>query len=253
MARDEETWWKSEIGHLAGKLLVAGPVGLEIRAGELAALPKAVGRRLVRFAIENIKGDLRRLEFAHVESVLALASRAGGSGRIELPGATVVRSFDWVLFRTGRESPASSIQVNAPGCIPWPAARTNIVLEVTERKGSSSPNRDPDPYATLEVELCWNRVRGPLELRGWRSGDAYWPQGRTRKYKVRELFQDYRVPSWRRSGWPILLGRSASGQNEIVWAKGFGAAQELVEDADAGPVLRIWEKQESFVGGSASY
>ncbi len=254
MARDEEAWWAEEIAGIAGRVLVSGPMGVEILAADLSERPRAVARRLVRRAIETVKGDLRGVEFQHVERVLELSAKGYGKGGAKLPGVIVTRSLDWLRLSSsgsaGGTARIDPIPVEAPGHYPWPAASTNIVLEVAERKGLLPPSGDPNPYATLEVELCWNRVCGPLELRGWRSGDAYWPHGRSRVHELRELFQDLRIPSWRRTGWPILCNGATS---VIVWAKGFGAARELVADADSGPVLRISEKPESFVTGSASY
>jgi tRNA(Ile)-lysidine synthase len=255
LAQDEESWWTAEIVRLGSRMFQAGPMGVEIRAEVLASQPKAVGRRLVRHAIGLVKGHLRGVEFHHVEQVLALAGSLNGTGAARLPGLTVRRSLDWLRFSTG--GPAVQIDpitVEAPGRYQWPHTHTNIILEVNERKGALSSGREENLYGNLEVELCWNRVRAPLELRGWRSGDAYRPQGRKRVYSIRELFQDFRIPSWRRAGWPILSYRSVgSGQAEILWARGFGGAHELVADAQTGPVLRITEKPESFGSGVASY
>ncbi len=256
LAHDEETLWTSEVAKLADGLLLQSPFGVEIRAEKLASLPRALGRRVVRHAIGLAKGNLRRVEFQHVEKVLALSSSLHGTGAVRLPGVTVARSLDWLRFSAGHGiQRVDPIPVTAPGYYPIPHSNTYIILEVAERKGSLSLNQDRNPYVTLEVELSWERVRGPLELRGWRSGDAYRPQGRSRLYSMRELFQDFRIPSWRRSSWPILLCRSlnGSGPAEILWARGFGGAHELVADADAGPVLRISEKQESFAAGVASH
>ena len=254
LAQEEEVWWTAEIAKVAGRLLHIGPMGVEVRAKELLALPKAIGRRLVRHAIELINGDLRRMEFQHVEQVLSLAASPNGRGGVKLPGLTATRSLDWLRLYAGYPAQRiNPIAVEAPGCYTWPHGDTYITLEVAERKDSLPLNHDQNPYVTLEVDLCWSRVCGPLELRGWHPGDAYRPQGRSRIHPVRELFQDFRVPSWRRSSWPILFYRNARGQDEILWARGFGGAHELVADAHTGPVLRISEKQESFATGVASY
>jgi tRNA(Ile)-lysidine synthase len=257
LAHDEEALWTNEVAKVAGGLVLQSPFGVEVRAEKLASLPRALGRRLVRHAIGLAKGNLRRIEFQHVEKVLALSSSPHGTGAARLPGVTVVRSLDWLrLFAGHSVLRIDPIPVEVPGYYPLPHSNTYITLEVAERKDSLSLNQDRNPYVTLEVELCWKRVHGPLELRGWRTGDAYRPQGRSRVYSMRELFQEFRIPSWRRSSWPILLCSSLNGsgsQAEILWARGFGGAHGLLADADAGPVLRISEKQESFAIGVASY
>jgi tRNA(Ile)-lysidine synthetase-like protein len=63
---------------------------------------------------------------------------------------------------------------------------------------------------------------GGLELRAWRPGDAYQPAGAARAWKLQELFQRARVPSWRRACWPIL-----TAEGKVLWAKQFGPAEGL--------------------------
>ena len=64
----------------------------------LATLPLAAARRLVRRAIERVKGDLRGIDFLHVESILAMAAASEGHGRVQAPGVDVFRSFEWLRF-----------------------------------------------------------------------------------------------------------------------------------------------------------
>jgi tRNA(Ile)-lysidine synthetase-like protein len=90
-------------------------------------------------------------------------------------------------------------------------------------------------------------------LRGFQTGDCYWPLGRNRAYRVKELLAGLRVPSWRRASWPILLSRTSTGETRIVWAREFGVAKELaVPEGFSGPVLQIREIRESFGSASAS-
>ncbi len=74
-----------------------------------------------------------------------------------------------------------------------------------------------------------------LQLRGWRAGDRYRPEGRATEQKMKEMFQRVRVPSWRRPFWPIVTYGDV-----IVWAKQFGPAagfaQGFAEDFE-GPLI----------------
>ena len=56
-----------------------------------------------------MKGDLRRLEFAHVERVLDLAAQAEGDGRLRLPGLDIQRSFDWIRVAAAAPRLGSSL------------------------------------------------------------------------------------------------------------------------------------------------
>ena len=230
LAREEQRWWAGELDRLAPDLLRRAYGGIEMGAAALAALPRAAARRLVRRAILLAKGDLRRMEYWHVERIVELAHRLTGNGALRLPGLNVMRSFDWIrLARPAPLRPIDPLQVAIPGTYAAPDGDTAIRIEIAE--GECNP-----ACANLKLEVLRGRSVVGLELRGWRSGDHYRPAGRPREQKVQQMFQRARIPSWRRRFWPILTNGS-----EILWARRFGAAQEFAASEDTVPVLRIVE------------
>jgi tRNA(Ile)-lysidine synthase len=234
LAQDEERWWRSYIDDLSALVLVPCAGGVELSASALTEFPPAVGRRLIRRAISQVKGDLRRLEYAHVERVLALAAQAEGDGRLRLPGLDVRRSFDWIRLAPAvprLELPATQLAI--PGVYPV-AGGACLHLEISPHS-SASPVASKD--ATLKAaELSLRRLPAVLELRGWKPGDHYRPEGQIRDQKIKEMFQLERVPSWRRPSWPIL-----SSGDKVLWVRTFGAAAEFAASREPGPVLRVWE------------
>lgn len=233
LAHDEERWWRSYIDDLSAGILVERAGGIEVRASALAALPPAVGRRLIRRAIAQVKGDLRRLEFAHVERVLDLAAQGEGDGRLRLPGLDVRRSFDWIRVAAGAPRvDFSSIRLAIPGTY---AVSPEMCLHL-EIAPQYSPS---EKGATLKAaELSLRRLPPVLELRGWRPGDHYRPEGQRRDQKIKEMFHVERVPSWLRASWPIV-----SSGDTILWARTFGAAAEFAANREPGPVVRVWEAE----------
>jgi tRNA(Ile)-lysidine synthase len=194
-----------------------------------------VSRRLIRGAIAQVKGDLRRLEFGHIERILQLAAQPEGDGRLRLPGLDIRRSFDWIRIApaaAGPEFPATRLVF--PGVYPA-GDGARLHLEVF----ASSPDAPPaSKDATLKAaELSLRRLPPVLELRGWKPGDHYRPQGQMRDQKIKEMFQAERVPSWLRPSWPIV-----SSGDTILWARTFGAAAEFAACPEPGPVLRVWEE-----------
>ena len=201
-----------------------------MRAGAFADLPRAVARRLVRHALAEVKGDLRRIEYPHVEQVLELAARAGGEGRLRLPDINVTRSFDWLRIAPACPPEAfPSVNLVVPGTYATPGGSFKLRFEVARKTVT-------EPCATLKAELGWRLIPTPLELRGWRPGDHYRPAGQSRDQKLKELFHRARVPSWQRPLWPIV-----TGGGKILWARGFGAAAEFAAHSKRGPVLQVWE------------
>ncbi len=231
LARDEERWWRAYIDDLSAGFLVPRSGGIELRASTLSVLPPAVGRRVIRHAIVQAKGDLRELEYNHVERVLELAAQAEGDGRLRLPGLDVRRSFDWI--RVAAAAPPVdflSIRLAIPGTYAV-SVENCLHLEIAPHSSTSKKG------ATLKAaELSLRRLPAVLELRGWKPGDHYRPLGQHRDQKIKEMFQLGRVPSWLRSSWPII-----SSGDKILWARTFGAAAEFAANREAGPVLRVWE------------
>ncbi len=219
VAYEEENWWQREVSRLAPDLLRVSDGAVELCVRGLASLDRAPLRRVIRHALGLAKGSLTGIEYGHIESVASLIASDTGSGRVTLPGVMAVRSFDWLLLAkpSALRSHKPGMRIDAPGIYPWPESKPLIKLEIL-----SDP---PNSYTcdTLETSSV------DLELRGWRVGDRYRPLGRSGETKIKELFQKARIPSWRRSSWPIL-----TGNGKILWAKEFGPA--------AGPsVLQVRE------------
>jgi tRNA(Ile)-lysidine synthase len=228
LAYEEECWWASECARLAPGIMVAGEGFVEIDTRPLAHHPRAIVRRLLRYAIRRAKGDLRKVGFEHIEQLADVAAASAGRGTVILPGIQAVRSFDWVritrLNQAGGRAEAHA--VSAPGRYPSPDGKSLIELEIIDGA------EEDKGCATLKTEVCCEG----LVLRGWRPGDHYRPVGRSHDHKLKEMFQEARIPSWRRAAWPIL-----SSGDKILWAREFGPAAEYVPKAASGARLRVRE------------
>ena len=231
LANDEELWWQTHLDQIAPAILHPRAAGIEIQASALARFPPAEARRLLRRAITQVKGDLHSLEYAHIERVIELAGRPEGKGSLRLPGLDIRRSFDWI--RLASAAPCqdfAATPLTIPGVY---AVSPGSALHLEVAAHSSSAPKD----ATLKAaELSLRRLPPVLELRGWKPGDHYRPEGQDRDQKIKEMFQMERVPSWLRSSWPIV-----SSGDQIVWSRTFGAAAEFAASREPGPVLRVWE------------
>jgi tRNA(Ile)-lysidine synthase len=204
--------------------------------------PKAVARRLIRWAVERVKGDARQIGLAHIEAVMELAARQhDGHGRVILPGVDVMRSFEWIRFSVyapeARDHVAErnwELPVTVPGeAIASDGSR--IRLETVPAGQEPPAGNENDTVETSEI-ACEAVVRlRAVTLRNWRPGDKYRPSGHGNVEKLKAMFQECRVPLWDRATWPII-----SIGEEIIWSRKFGPAACGVEGKDAsGSVLRI--------------
>ncbi len=230
-AQAEEAYWEGQLDRLGPEIFVKEEGALLLSAAALAALPEAVLRRLLRRAIQHIRGGLDAIDFRHVQRIAELAVAQAGTGRVQLPGLTVERSFDWLRL-AAREPPPE----------PWsctlspPAAVRGITLELVEKPETS----ESSPYVYNRETGCldWGRLAGSLQLRTWRPGDRYRPAGSAGEEKLKTLFQKARIPVWDRRSWPVLVCGDV-----IVWVRRFGIASDFAANSDSSVVLLVRERE----------
>ena len=237
-ALEEESYWAGQIDRLTAEHLTVKPPAVFLRADRLRQLPVAAARRLVRRAIEMVKGDLLGIDFGHIARVLALAHQTEGDGRFQAPEVDIYRSFEWLrLAPPGLdrlENRNFRLPAPVPGAVPLPDGTSAVVIELIENKKTSEAV--DSRYNELMSWLDWDRISGALEVRNWRPGDQYRPVGHTGEEKLKLLFQKARIPLWERRSWPVI-----TRGEEIIWSRRFGPAAGLIATAESRMLLRIQE------------
>jgi len=237
LARDEEDYWSAQLQ----PKLPSGNQPLIIPITLLTNEPTAVARRLIRQFIETTKGDLRQIDFPHIERVLEMTRSSEGNDRTQLPGLDIMRSFEWLRFSKITNAPAPprdyAYIVQVPGIVELPGGFSRITLQMLEKSGTgqsaSGKELDLTPLNLPSADVP------NLELRNWRPGDKYRRIGRPTEEKIKLMFQENRVPLWERRHWPIIT------YNEIIlWTRRFGAAADFAAGPEARVVLRIDESDE---------
>lgn len=232
----EEVFWEEELNRIWNQWFPELNGFVSLRCQELLELPLAVGRRVVRRAIERSKGDLRGVDFSHIAAVLALASRSQGHGRVQMPGLEVLRSFDWLRFAIPAPRPDGyRLAAAVPGEVQIPGAGLSICLELIENPETMGPSNSVYNNSAMGG-LEWSRLSGSLALRNWRPGDHYRPAGSTGEEKIKTLFQDARIPLWERKQWPVLVDGEL-----IVWVRRFGPAAAVAANSGSRSILRVRE------------
>jgi tRNA(Ile)-lysidine synthase len=233
-AQGEEAFWEQEIARLAALHLTRNGDSVLMRAESLAAMPLAAARRLARHAVHLAKGDLRGVDFRHIERILELAAAPGGAGRTQVPGLDVRRSFDWLRFGVSLPRKPYTLIPLVPGITTVPGTGFAISLELIEKTETTGLTQN---VYNIEMGcLDWKRLAGSLQLRNWRFGDRYQPIGIPGAEKLKTLFQLQRIPAWDRGQWPVLTDGAS-----IVWTRRFGAAAALAAGPESTIVLKVGE------------
>ena len=235
IARAEEDYWAGEVSRILPRVwsMAAkdGEGALSVIA--LCQQPLALQRRLVRAASDSLGLSL---DFEHVEQVLRLALAPPGSEkRLILPRRWQVTRRRGHLYFARPRAPQSTDSQGFAYTLPLPGevavAETGTVFRATlgpvqpERAG---PAFDPAILAS------------GLVVRNWRPGDRFWPQHTRAPKKVKELLQERKIPASQRSIWPLVTS-TASGQEQVIWLRGFPPPQQSPASLTAGRGLLIEE------------
>ena len=242
-AQGEEEYWRGELDRLAPRYLAEKTETVLISTRPFLELPVAVQRRLLRRAIENVRGSLRAIDFSHVEAIRAMMATREGSGRIQLPALDVYRSFDWLrLAPVGFDTRLArdfEMPLTVPGRTEVKERELTIDMELTDLQGVYNSEVQGLDWAGLQSKPAG--LSRCLRLRNWRPGDHYQPQGRATAEKIKTMFQESRVPLWERRSWPVIV----TGDGSIVWSRKFGAAAQVAARPDSQLVLTIQESNQA--------
>jgi tRNA(Ile)-lysidine synthase len=214
LARDEEAWWQAELGRLASQLLLHGrPVrgggrgggraagdglaaSLSIDAGRLAALPPALQRRLLRYAVEELGA---KADFPATEALRALALKGRAGQKLALTSwlAAERTPRELRLAVGGRDASVAvpEYSVAIPGEVAATAFGLRLRIEVIA------------PAEVTEGQTA--------TVRNWRPGDRVRLRHSSGQRKVKEILERLRVTGSRRALWPVV---ELNGQ--IAWMRG---------------------------------
>ena len=208
--RAEEEWLDSLVEPIYGSLLTAdgeGRVGLSAPA--LGRLPLAAARRVVRKALIQVKHDLRRVAFAHVEQVLELVRRTTDAGPLHLPGRVHVRrQGDEIIFARTEGAGARPLPDETPhdfeyrlaGCGGLTILETGDCIRLSEVAVAAVPELAGQSPQTAYMDMA--AVEFPVTVRNFRPGDRFSPLGMAGTQKLKKYFIDHKVRPGRASPLP---------------------------------------------------
>jgi len=235
-ARAEEDYWARELDRLEPLYLNVAQETVLIHIEPFAHLPLAVQRRLLRRAIERVRGHLRSIGFHHIEAIRALMSTREGSGRIQLPDLDVFRSFSQLRLAPQHFDTRIERNFCVPIQIPGQTTIPERLLSIgMEHMAPCHVYNDSDVNA-----LDWAKCRGSLHLRNWRPGDQFERMGKSgAAVSIKSLFQDYRIPLWERRRWPVIVVADSAKGDRIVWTRRFGAAREFAATRESRSIILV--------------
>lgn len=222
IARGEENYWTGELERLLPQVWAHQSGALKSAA--LLALPLALQRRVVRAACESLG---LKLEFHHVEDILALASSPTAK-LTELPAGWVVARRKYELRLERKLALPSDYEYRLPisgsTLVPEINSRFEVVLVPRNRFEEYNPER----------LLNRGRLSKELRVRNWRPGDRFWPAHTKAPKKIKELLPRGDLAGSGRRLWPVV-----TDGDEVVWVRGFPTPASLQpQDGDEAILIQ---------------
>jgi tRNA(Ile)-lysidine synthase len=226
--RDEEM----VLNTLAQQALVELRTNSALRRDGLLRQPKAVQRRMLRLWIEQARGHLRGLDFAHVEALLTLISDGPPQSRLAIPGGwELVREYDHLrLARTSRRS--KTLCYAYPLVIDSRLTVPEAGMTISCRLVPGCPAELPENHLAAVFDPA--ALTGPLVIRNFRHGDRFRPLGMAGHKKVKDLFIEKKVPLSERAVLPLLVMG-----DEVLWLPGYGRSEIGRVGRDSKETLRF--------------
>lgn len=205
---------------------------LSLPAAELAALPRALARQVVRAAIHETAGSLAEVRFDHVERVVRLAGEEG-AGKIPLPiGGEARREAGRLILGPPTEGPP-------PFEIPLPLpGEAKLDEHRRVRCRFILPSGLPPEMDAETGYFDADRLTPPLVLRSRLPGDRFRPLGAPGSRKVQDLMVDRKVPRAVRGAIPIV----ADGEG-ILWVWGLAIADRAKITPATANILEVAFRQ----------
>ena len=233
IARAEEEWIDAEvIDPLLKKILLKkedNKIVLSVK--DMAVLHDAVKRRIIRKYVEKVKGDLRRISFHHVDSVLNLLEKEASHWSIDLPDRIrIEREYDF-LFISKEMSPLR--EINPKKNKPPPAAFEYKIYKPAKKRtffqfikeldmllsfSEAGKASDLPAFSSVERKVGYfdmDLLDFPFTLRSILQGDRFSPLGTKGTQKVKKYCINNKITRTERNKIPVLVSRG-----QIIWLVG---------------------------------
>ena len=216
---------------------------LGLNLDRLKQEPIAAQRRLIRKALLQVKGNLRRISFAHIEAVLKLVQQGMAGHMLDLPDNI---SVGWdqgrLLILKAQQKPRRTAGGRCAPALPdymYQLAKAGEILikEVgLQLYFSEIPITQVPDWRQTRRRIAFldrDKLSFPLVIRNFRPGDRFSPLGVSGHQKLKKFFSDHKISRTERMQCPIVLSR-----NKIIWVAGHRLDNAVKIDSQTRRVLK---------------
>jgi tRNA(Ile)-lysidine synthase len=234
LVREEESYWASQIRDLWDDVCVEA---LEDRctldSDRLRKLHPALERRVLRLAINKVKGNLSGVGLVHLEPLIELLSPGKSGKSVRIPGGIEAERQKGMLhiragkFAATKDPMDVSLNVCEPGDYVFGKFGFEFRLSYETVCCVSASGSDC-------IRMDFDKLKWPLELRYRRTGDRFHPLGMTGSKKLQDFFIDCKIPREERQKVPLLCD-----SEKICWVAGMRMDDRVKVEAHTKHILIV--------------
>lgn len=226
IVRSDDRWITDQTKPVIEKSVIRAEKGrVTLSIPLMASRHEAVQRRLLRCMIERVKGDLRRITYAHIEAIRNLAHAGPSHGRLDLPDRILITRNKEMLtlskekkpLRQLTSSPGSTAEgytyrIQAPGTVF--IRQLDMHFKTSEVPIEALPDFRTTGHMIAFFDM--NTLEFPFILRSFHPGDRFSPLGLGGSQKIKDFLINNKVPRKQRARCPILVSNE-----KIIWVMGY--------------------------------
>jgi tRNA(Ile)-lysidine synthase len=215
---------------------------------QIASLPIALQRQLLRAAVTKLAGDTRDIEASHIEAARSLLNKPVGK-RISLPHELVCQGGynELVITSPARQSQlppcpfpplSDEFFLKVPGKTVFPG--WNVIASIVGERVDSPPSRGvlstngETGQSNLIADFDLHETGTELFVRQRRPGDRFQPLGMNMPKKLYEFMVDAKIPRSWRGRIPIVCS-----PQQIIWVAGWRIDDRVKTTEASKEILRL--------------
>lgn len=171
---------------------------LHLKLHHVKQLPPALGKRVVRAAVAQVKGDLHQLTYEHTNRIWEAMVQTEKLKAVNLPDKTVVlRENDCLVVYKPPEAAWQKIELKAGETVKFNRFQLSLALLPQEQVKFA-----PNVHWLDAAKISW-----PLYVRSFQPGDRFTPLGLTGTKKVHDFFVDLKIKKRERPFVPVIVDK----------------------------------------------
>lgn len=241
IAKEDNAFVEQQASELWDKIARQENNAIYLNKRQIASLPIALQRQLLRAAVTRLAGDVRDIEAGHIEAARSLLNKPA-SKRICLPHGLICQGgYDEIVIASTAEQsqlppcPFSPLPGKFPLKVPGETVLPGwkVIAGIFQRTASLSL---PDilSQSNLVADFDLHKTGTELFVRQRRPGDKFQPLGMSMPKKLYEFMVDAKIPRSWRDHIPIVCS-----SRQTIWVVGWRIDDRAKVTEASKEILRL--------------